>query len=381
MRLAIINLTGGGLSGGGLKTMSSLVPLLIKHPYVKEAQVFIPEEISQLGLFSHQNYHIWPKTDIFTCYSSLKKDIKNFAPDVVYIPNATWINFGTIPTVVMVRNMEALIQPFKDHQISLMIKNLLRRTWAKKACLKATKVIAVSQFAYEYLIREWNISSRKIDVIYHGVEPTIPTESMLAPNTIHSHGKQPFFFSAGSLISYRGLEDIISAMALLKENPFPYKIFIAGTSLGNRFGYEKKIRDMIELNGLTQSIEWLGYISAAEMAWCFHNCEAFIMTSRLEACPNLVLEALSHGCINLSTFNPPMPELFGDGAFYYNANQPEELKHLMLRVVELSFAEKEQIKAKARSIAERFSWVLAAEQTFKCLENAAAYDAVVDAAL
>jgi len=375
MRLAIVNLTGGGLSGGGLKTMSSLVPLLIKHPYVKEAQVFIPEEISQLGLFSHQNYHIWPKTDIFTNYSSLKKDIKNFAPDVVYIPNATWINFGTIPTVVMVRNMEALIQPFKDNQIGLMIKNFLRRTWAKKACLKATRVIAVSQFVYEYLAQVWSISSDKIDIIYHGVDHPIPIKSMVMPNVIHSHNKQSFFFTAGSLVSYRGLEDIIGAMVFLKENSFPYKLFIAGTSPNNRLGYEKKIRDMIEKHNLQCSIEWLGHLSANEMSWCFHHCQAFIMSSRLEACPNLVLEALSHGCINLSTFNSPMPELFGDGAVYYNADKPEELKHLMLKVVELSFEEKEMIKVKIKDISKRFTWVSAAEKTFQCLKSATANNA------
>jgi hypothetical protein len=50
------------------------------------------------------------------------------------------------------------------------------------------------------------------------------------------------------------------------------------------------------------------------MAWCFESCEAFVVTSRGEARPNMVLEALSHGCLSLSTDRPPLPQMLAGAA-------------------------------------------------------------------
>jgi glycosyltransferase involved in cell wall biosynthesis len=372
MRIAIINLTGGGLSGGGLKTMDNLVPRLIRHPHVKEAQVFVPQNVFQSRLFSQQSLYTWPNSDMILGYPTLKQKISKFAPDVIYIPNAAWINFGTIPTVVMVRNMEALTKPFGGNPVHAMIKNLLRRFWAKIACHQATRIIAVSQFVHEYLVKKWNIPSHKVDVIYHGVDHVLSLGSMAKPKVLYDQDTQAFFFTAGSLVSYRGLEDIVRAIAMLKDKSLPYKFIIAGTSPQYMSTYEKKIKYMAERNGVASSIVWLGHLSAEEMAWCYCNCQAFIMTSRLEACPNLVLEALSHGCINISTLHPPMPELFGRSALYYTANRPEQLKKMILDVIGLSSAEKKHMKDTSFAIAKRFSWAITAEKTLECLQHAAA---------
>ncbi len=371
MRLAIINITGGGLSYGGLKTMNSLVPRLIHSPRVKEAHVVVPQKVAKLSSPSEQNSFTWSNSDMILRYCALKQEIKKLAPDVIYIPNAAWINFGTIPIVVMVRNMEALAKPFGGNTAPIMIKNLLRMFRAKIACQQATRIIAVSEFVREFLVNKWNIPSRKIDVIYHGVDTT-SLEDMVVPEILAGQNKQEFLFTAGSLVSYRGLEDIVKAMSILKNKSVPHKLFIAGASLKDTSGYEKKIKYMVDREGVASSIIWLGQLSMAEMAWCYYHCQAFIMTSRLEACPNLVLEALSQGCINISTLHPPMPEFFKHGAFYYNAGRPEELEKLILKVIGLSASKKEEMRKTALTIAERFSWAIATEKTLDCLQRAVA---------
>jgi glycosyltransferase involved in cell wall biosynthesis len=303
-------------------------------------------------------------------YRILKREIKKFAPDAIYIPNAAWINLGEIPTVVMVRNMLALAKPFERNPIHAMIKNLLRRSRSKIACHQATRIIAVSQFVQEYLVNKWNIPTHKVDVIHHGVDLVPPLKSMTKPKVLRGQETQAFFFTAGSLVSYRGLEDIVQAIAMLKNKPLVYKFFIAGTSPKYMSAYEKKIKYMAEKNSSASSIVWLGNLSAEEMAWCYCNCQAFIMTSRLEACPNLVLEALSHGCINISTLDPPMPELFGRSAFYYTSKCPEQLKNLILYITGLTASEKKNIKETSLAIAKRFSWDITTEKTLESLRRA-----------
>jgi glycosyltransferase involved in cell wall biosynthesis len=45
----------------------------------------------------------------------------------------------------------------------------------------------------------------------------------------------------------------------------------------------------------------------------------------VEACPNIVLEAMSYECISISADNPPLPEIFGDVAVYYPSKKTNVL--------------------------------------------------------
>ena len=51
------------------------------------------------------------------------------------------------------------------------------------------------------------------------------------------------------------------------------------------------------------------------------------MTSRVEACPNIALEAMSHGAFCLAADNPPLPEFFQGAALYYRPRSGEALAH------------------------------------------------------
>jgi glycosyltransferase involved in cell wall biosynthesis len=370
MRLAIVNLTGGGLSGGGMKTMRYLVPCLQNGTSVNELRVFIPSGVVDSTLSANQDLMTWPERDWMKGFPWLRREVQTFAPDAIYIPNAMWLNFGNVPAVVEVRNMEALAQPFGKNTISTGIKNLLRREMAKYACRNATRIIAVSEFVQNYLVEKLNIPSQKIGVVHHGIEPPIPSGKAVKPGLLGRLPAEPFLFTAGSLVHYRGLEDIIRALNLLKGKYPAHKLLIAGASCLGTFGYEKQIKQLVDEFGLASGIVWLGHLTYAEMSWCFQHCEAFVMTSRIEACPNIALEALSHGCINISTSSPPMPEIFGIGALYYNADCPEDLVDRIIQVRSLNSIKKASMRDKARFLAGQFSWAITAKKIFENLEQA-----------
>ena len=54
-------------------------------------------------------------------------------------------------------------------------------------------------------------------------------------------------------------------------------------------GYKKDLDKYIETHGLADRIIWAGKLSAQDLAWCYRACQAFVMTSRAEACPNTVI--------------------------------------------------------------------------------------------
>ena len=115
---------------------------------------------------------------------------------------------------------------------------------------------------------------------------------------------------------------------------------------------------------------WLGKLNDAEMAWCYSHCEAFIMSSRVEACPNTALEAMSQGCISISSENPPLPEFFGDSALYYPPRDVVALANRIQAVVSMKKPEREALSEAAKSIAARFSWEICAKKTVTELQKA-----------
>ena len=77
------------------------------------------------------------------------------------------------------------------------------------------------------------------------------------------------------------------------------------------------MRKLTERQGVASQIIWAGQLKAPEMSWSFFKGLALVTTSRAAACPDTVLEALSPGCLSVSTAQAPMPEFFQDAVFYY----------------------------------------------------------------
>jgi glycosyltransferase involved in cell wall biosynthesis len=94
------------------------------------------------------------------------------------------------------------------------------------------------------------------------------------------------------------------------------------------------------------------------------------MTSRAEACPNIVLEALANGAIAVSTDHPPMPEFFGDAALYYRERNASHLAARLAQALSLSFNARGHLRDSARARAEQFTWEATARATVNELSRA-----------
>jgi glycosyltransferase involved in cell wall biosynthesis len=177
-------------------------------------------------------------------------------------------------------------------------------------------------------------------------------------------------FTAGSIRPARGLEDLLHALEALAARDRRPTLWIAGTVAGAANRYYEALRLSIADRGLANQVRWLGGLSRREMSWCFGNCDLFVMTSRVEACPNTALEAMSHGVLSASTRNRPMPEMFAGSADFYPAGNGMLLAESIARMLSLSVAERARRSATARQRAAEYSWERAAEGTVRELRLA-----------
>lgn len=369
MRLAIVNLIQGGLSGGYRKYLDRILPLLADDSRVQCLDVFLPPGMLQ-GEANRRVTRTWPAADMHRGYRWLRDQIRQTSPEAVFIPTARWLNFGRIPIVTMVRNMEPLIIPFNGNPFREGIKNLLRAYEAKRACQRAIRVIAVSQYVKDFLHASWNIEPEKIGVVYHGVEAPPDQSTLRTPIWAHKQKLGNFIFTAGSIRPARGLEDLIYAFGELDMRGLNYKLVIAGAIDPLMGNYKNKLEKLSLKLDIASRIVWPGHLSPEEMSWSYYNCAAFVMTSRAEACPNIALEAMAHGCVCISTEAPPMPEFFQEVAAYYPPTNGEALSKVIQSVLSWDNERKKTMADRARQRAAQFSWDLTAEKTIEELQKA-----------
>jgi glycosyltransferase involved in cell wall biosynthesis len=217
----------------------------------------------------------------------------------------------------------------------------------------------------------WQLPPERVALVYHGIDDPDEAASVMPSSCA---GLGPFVFTAGSVRPARGLEDLIGAApALLRRNP-ALRIVIAGQADSSSRPYEIRMHRLAARLGVADAILWAGHLTQPEMAWAFKQCAVFVLTSRAEACPNVALEALSHGAPIVSTLQEPMPEFFLETAAYYRPNDPDDLaaqiERVMLIAAEGSVVSAQRREA-ARARAGEFSWARTADETVTQLQLAA----------
>ena len=370
MKVAIINLTGGGLSYGYLNYLSAVLPRMLRHRQITQVHVFVPPEFSPYFLDVLPAGHLLQCEDSWAGRRQLRREIRRVSPDVVFVPSNRWLDLGRVPSVSMVQNMLPMVMPFGGNGWRDVVKNFLRLLYTRHACKRASRVIAVSNYVQKFLVDAWQIAPERIGVIYYGVNPPLPVTAQKMPNGIPGDWSGRFLFTAGSMHPYRGLDDVIKARAILASQGVRPPLVIAGGADRTQMPYLQRMKNLAEKLGVQAQIAWVGQLNAAEMAWGYHHCQLFLMTSRVEACPNIALEAMSHGAFCLAADNPPLPEFFQEAAIYYRPRCGETLAQAITTALAYSPERAALLRMQASKRAGDFTWEKTTDRTVQELELA-----------
>ncbi len=367
MKLAVINISGGTFSGGYRKYLLKLIPLLLEKDAISQLRVYVPEKTEMDA--DPSVIHYFKASRFQIGYPSIKKDLDIFKPDLIFVPTARKFRYKNIPVVNMVRNMEPLLVPFGANPVSEKLINILRARVAKQATVNADYTLAVSNHVKDFLTGHWDIPPEKVGVVYHGVNPLSEMEQEpKKPAKIPKNTS--FLFTGGSIRPARGLEDLIQALPVITEKKPDLRLVVAGKADPGMQFYQDMIKNLATKLGVIDRIIWCGHLAPHEMAWCFQNCEMFVMTSRAEACPNIVLEALTHGTPSVSTDTEPMPEFFQNCAIYYPSGDSSTLALEVNRMFRKSDSEIRKLNLLAKERASYFTWERCADNTIMQLKKA-----------
>lgn len=372
MRVAIVNLTGGGLSYGYINYLSEVLPGMLRHPRVSQIYVYVPAGFSQYFADRLPAGCLRQFEGGLSGRRQLRQDIGRVSPDVVFFPGNQWMNLGQVPSVAMIQNMLPMVMPFGGNGWLDIVKNLVRARLTRIACERANRVIAISEYVKKFLINDWQIAPTRIGMVYHGVNPPPANETMKTPAGVPRDWRGRFLFTAGSMHPYRALDDVLKAFGVLASQGVRPPLVIAGGVERDRtqMPYLQRMKNLAEKLEINSQIAWTGHLNAAEMSWCYLHCRLFLMTSRVEACPNIALEAMSHGAFCLAADNPPLPEFFQGAALYYRPKCAGALAQTISGALAYSEAAAGLLRQQAIKRAGDFTWEKTVERTVHELELA-----------
>ena len=267
--------------------------------------------------------------------------------DVLFNPGFTAPVFSPCRQVTVFHDLQHKRHPEYFRWFDLPFWRLLLWT----AAHRSHRLIAVSEATRADLLRFYGIAKERIAVIAHGVEPAFSrldrshTESyLLCVSTLHPH---------------KNLPRLIRAYGRKKRD---FRLILAGMRGFHAESIERLIGEM----GLRDSVEITGWVPREELLALYERARAFVYPSLFEGFGMPVLEAMAAGIPVACSDIPPLREVAGAAALFFDPLQEDAIESAIERVM-TDAPLREQLATDGRERAREFTWRRSAEQTLEVL--------------
>jgi glycosyltransferase involved in cell wall biosynthesis len=180
-----------------------------------------------------------------------------------------------------------------------------------------------------------------------------------------AHVPTDFAFTACHLIHRKGVDVLIEAIKIAKDWGTNIQLVIAGD------GPEKEnLLQLARTNNLAQQIKFIGDQSHLQILSLMKSCLFFVLSSRAEGMPLVIVEAMACGKSVVATDVDGVPEIVQNGVtgILVPADDCQLLAKGMVRLYsDSNYRKSLENKAKARAIRE-YSWESIADRYLELIE-------------
>jgi len=259
---------------------------------------------------------------------ALGRELRRFQPDVINVHDRS-----SMPYVVLARYLGCPCPVvFTCHGLlyNAASEPKLRYRLALRA---AAGIVAVSEEVAERHAAEYGLSA-SADIIPNGVPHHARSrEQRQAVRWELGIPEEVFvFLSVGNARPEKGFEDLLEAAAALdtRRPPRPFVCLVAGRMQNAQYcaGLLERQRAL----NLEQQVRFLGFRS--DTPALYSAADAFVLSSRSEGLPLVVLEAMMAGLPVIATRVGGVPDAVpSDGGLLVDAAEPAQLGHAMERLL------------------------------------------------
>ncbi len=282
-----------------------------------------------------------------------KKQLKRLKLDLVHFGMVQQPVFyhGKVVTTMHDLTTVRFRNPSKNFVI-FTIKQQIYKWVNKRAARKSKRVIVPSEYVKQDVVAYTKIKPGKITVTYEAGDKIMERPEPLLPLVDKS-----FVMYVGRPTPHKNIKRLVQAFILLKDSHPELRLVLVGKTDDNY----RQLASWVERKKI-KNVMLTDFVTEGELRWLYEHCQAYVFPSLSEGFGLPGLEAMAHGCPVISSNATCLPEIYKDGALYFDPLKPAHMAEQIARVLDDPRLARNLI-IEGSVVVKQYSWRRMAEQT------------------
>jgi len=297
--------------------------------------------IKEIGVGKDSDYICNSKIYSIREQISIPKIIKSVNPRTFWSPHYNFPLISNSKRVVTVHDVYHLAF---INELSLPKKIYAKTFFSRLSSVE--KIITVSDFSANEIMKYTGINSKKVSVIKLGVDKFWSEKIEIEDSQF-----KPYILFVGNLKANKNLEELVTAFSLIKDK-VPHNLLVVGKIDG--FKSERINIDKMKKE-LGERIHFLGQVDDHKLRELYSCAEVFVFPSLYEGFGLPPLEAMSTRTPVIASNRASIPEVCGEAALYYSPGNALELSKAINDVIKNKSLQEELIEKGSKRV-NLFKW-------------------------
>jgi glycosyltransferase involved in cell wall biosynthesis len=211
---------------------------------------------------------------------------------------------------------------------------------------RADLVVAVSNFVKNEIVEYYRIDSKKIEVVYNGINPK---EFFRRSKNRHKE-TFPVLLSVGRLNQLKGFDHVLNALNIIVDRCPKIMQIIVGEGPG-----EKSLKNYCTKHSLLKNVKFISQVNTEELNKLYSSCDLFIHVPTYEPFGMVVIEAMACGAPVVTSATGGVPEIVDDAGIVIPDINPSRLANTVLSLLN-SEDKRRELSNNAVERAKEFEW-------------------------
>lgn len=287
--------------------------------------------------------------------------------DLVHFPHFNIPLLYRKPYVVTIHDLILLEYPTRKasrlNAVMYMIKNLAYRLVILNAVYTAKKIITISEYTRQSLVKHFRIPAHSMEMIYEGIDLEKFNPLNAQPFDFSSFNLLPenYLLYVGNVYPHKNIDVLVKVFASLKKRP-TINSNLKLVLVGKKDHFLEGIIEQVKRLGLEDSVVFPGYVPDEQLISLYESCLCYVFPSLYEGFGLPPLEAIALGAPVVVSNTTCLPEIFGEHIEYFNPKSSQDMEQVLYEFI-MNPDKRYQQKTFHSEILSKYSWVDMAEST------------------